>query len=138
MERKLNAKETLFVQYYCSDAKFNATKAAILAGYSEKSARSKASQLLTKVNIQAAIQEFMSRVTEEAEVTTLYLVKRLKEESEYMGEGSSHSGRIAALKILTDYTGGFDKNKTKHDHRSTDGSMSPRRTLADFYADHGK
>ena len=34
--------------------KFNATKAAIEAGYSEKSARSKASQLLTIVNIQGS------------------------------------------------------------------------------------
>jgi phage terminase small subunit len=60
-----------------------------------------------------AIQEFMSKATNNALVTTEGLVEKLLAEAEYVGEGASHSARIAALKTLTDYTGGFDNNKQK-------------------------
>jgi phage terminase small subunit len=54
-EKKLTAKERLFVQYYLVD--FNATQAAIAAEYSKKSARQLAARLLSKVHIQAAIKK---------------------------------------------------------------------------------
>ena len=75
----LNDRERKFVESYCSDAKFNGTKAAINAGYSEKSARSKASQLLTKVNIHDAIQEFMNKESEKASITVQSLIEELNE-----------------------------------------------------------
>ena len=122
---ELTAKERMFVESYCGDSKFNATKAAIKAGYSEKTARSKGSQLLTKVNVQEAVQDFMAKASEKALVTTAEVVSRLWEEANSREEGSSQGGRIAALKILTDFTGGFDANKQKIDHSSSDGSMTP-------------
>ncbi len=75
----LNDRERKFVESYCSDAKFNGTKAAINAGYSEKTARSKASQLLTKVNIQDAVQDFMNKESEKASVTVQSLIEELNE-----------------------------------------------------------
>jgi phage terminase small subunit len=56
--KKLTEKERikLFIRYY-PKLKFNGTKAAIEAGYSKKSARAKASQLLAKVNVQKAIKK---------------------------------------------------------------------------------
>lgn len=76
---ELNDRERKFVESYCSDAKFNGTKAAVNAGYSEKSARSKASQLLTKVNIHNAIQEFMNKESEKASITVQSLIEELNE-----------------------------------------------------------
>ena len=109
---KLTDKQRSFIEHYCSNG-FNATQAAISAGYSEKTAQEQSSRLLSNVIISDAIQEFMGKATKKALITTEDIVKRLMDESEYVGEGSSHSARIAALKTLTDYTGGFDNNKQK-------------------------
>jgi phage terminase small subunit len=51
---KLTAKQSKFVSEYLIC--FNATRAAIAAGYSKKTARSMGSQLLTHINIQAELQ----------------------------------------------------------------------------------
>ncbi|MCG8016300.1 MAG: terminase small subunit [Candidatus Thiodiazotropha sp. 'RUGA'] len=59
---------------------FNATRAAIEAGYSEKSARSKASQLLTIVNIQAAISEQVKAQQERILVDADYLLAVLRDD----------------------------------------------------------
>ena len=48
-----------FVQAYMG----NATEAAIKAGYSEKTARSKGSQLLTKIDIKKAIEQRETKQT---------------------------------------------------------------------------
>lgn len=121
---ELTSKQQRFVEEYCSNG-FNATKAAIAAGYSEKTADVIGSENLGKPSIQKSVQEFMNTASEKALVTTEWIVKRLAEEAEYYDEGSSHSARISALKTLTDFTGGFDKNKQTVDHKSTDGTMTP-------------
>ena len=54
---KLTPQMTKFCEEYIVD--FNGTKAAIRAKYSKKSARSKASQLLTNVNVQAEIKRLI-------------------------------------------------------------------------------
>lgn len=51
----LNPKQQAFVREYITD--FNATAAAIRAGYSEKTAKSHGNRLMTNVDIQAAIAE---------------------------------------------------------------------------------
>ncbi len=59
MEKKkvLTSKQQRFCQEYLID--LNATKAAIRAGYSKKTARSQGQRMLTNVDIQAAIQQRM-------------------------------------------------------------------------------
>lgn len=56
-QRKLTTKEAAFVAHYLGDAKFNGTKAAILAGYSERSAYSIASENLKKPEIIARVRD---------------------------------------------------------------------------------
>jgi len=109
---KLTDKQRRFIEEYCSNG-FNATQAAISAGYSKNTASETGSENLGKPQIQQAVQEFMSKATEKALITTEGLVEKLLAEAEYDGEGASHSARISALKTLTDYTGGFDNNKQK-------------------------
>ena len=71
----LSTKQIAFVEHYLTH--WNAAKAAILAGYSERSARSIGSENLTKPDIQAAIaarlaelqmsaDEVLTRLTEQA------------------------------------------------------------------------
>lgn len=120
-KQKLTDKQRRFVEFYCGECKFNATQAAIKAGYSENTARNTGYENMTKPDILKGIQEFMNQVTNEALVTTEWIVGRLKLESERDDEGSSHSARIGALGKLSDYTGGFDKNKNHTVHSGTVG-----------------
>lgn len=109
---KLTDKQRRFVEEYCSNG-FNATQAAISAGYSEKTAKQQGCENLAKPYVQEFIQEFMSKATEKALLTTEDVVRGLLKEAEYEGEGASPSARVSAWKALTDYTGGFDANKQK-------------------------
>lgn len=63
----LPAKHRRFVEEYVID--FNGTQAAIRAQFSKKSARSQASRLLTKRNIQDAIRALTMKAAEKAELS---------------------------------------------------------------------
>jgi len=64
----LNPKHRRFAEEYVVD--FHGTKAAIRAGYSKKSARIQASQLLANPNIMAAVQFLMQKVSAKLELTS--------------------------------------------------------------------
>lgn len=55
-------KRKAFVRFYLGEAQGNATRAAIMAGYSQKTARQQASDLLTRPDIQKAIQKYTTKV----------------------------------------------------------------------------
>ena len=74
---KLTAKQKLFADEYIID--FNATRAAIAAGYSEKTARQVSCENLTKPNIQSAIANAMKERNERVEVNADYVLNRLVE-----------------------------------------------------------
>lgn len=77
MARKaLPDKQARFVEEYLID--LNATQAAIRAGYSEKTARQQAYQLLGRAHIQDAILEAKQRRTERTEVTQDAVVEELR------------------------------------------------------------
>jgi len=63
----LNAKQARFVDEYLVD--LNATQAAIRAGYSEKTARQQASDLLAHPDIDGAIQAARHRLSEATGIT---------------------------------------------------------------------
>lgn len=64
---KLNDRQRQFVREYLID--FNATQAAIRAGYSPKAATAVASRLLTNANVSAAIEEGRQRLAEKTDIT---------------------------------------------------------------------
>jgi len=79
----LNDRQASFVEYYLDG--WNATQAAIDAGYAEKSARMQASRLLTKDNIKERIrqrmvelsmgpEEVIRRLTEQASTNASYFL----------------------------------------------------------------
>ena len=72
---KLTDKKEAFCREYIVD--FNATKAVIRAGYSEKTANRIASQLLSKLDIQERISELKSIRMERIDVNADYVLKRL-------------------------------------------------------------
>jgi phage terminase small subunit len=65
----LTPKEEKFCSEYV--LLLNATQAAINAQYSEKTARSKGSQLLTKVNVQNRIEYLRENLAETAGISAL-------------------------------------------------------------------
>ncbi|HXH57924.1 terminase small subunit [Iamia sp.] len=75
--KALEPKQEAFVAAYLGSARLNATKAAILAGYSERGARTRGSLLLANANIQAAIQAWRDEVRASAIAQVEYRVDRL-------------------------------------------------------------
>lgn len=74
---KLTPRQKKFVLEYAKDR--NGAQAAIRAGYSEKGAAVMASQLLTKPNVQEALEKAVKRVDEATKIDAEYVRRRLAE-----------------------------------------------------------
>jgi phage terminase small subunit len=72
---RLNAKQLRFIAEYLRD--FNATQAAIRAGYSEKTARSIGSALLTNPDIAAAVEAKQQEQLDEIEASEERIILEL-------------------------------------------------------------
>jgi phage terminase small subunit len=76
----LNEQQRLFVQEYRKD--WNATQAAIRAGYSKRTAKQAGSRLLTHVDVRMALAEAHERVAKRVDVTVEGIVRDLAEVAE--------------------------------------------------------
>ena len=74
IKKKFTAKQQAFVDEYPLDK--NATKAAIRAGYSEKTAYSQGQRLLKKVEIKAAIDRKLQQAADKVDVSIERVVAR--------------------------------------------------------------
>lgn len=66
---KLKPRKELFVKEYLADRERNATRAAIAAGYSKKTAYSIGSRLLKTVDVSKRIEELTAKRAEKLEIT---------------------------------------------------------------------
>lgn len=71
---KLSPKKEKFVNEYLKD--FNATQAAIRAGYSEKTARSQGQRLLTNADVKQGIAEKNKKLTKNIRLTMTAFAKK--------------------------------------------------------------
>lgn len=94
VEPKLTAKQKRFVDEYLID--FNATQAAIRAGYSENTAQQIGAENLTKPLIKAEISKMTGLLEEKALITKEMVIQGLLDEARCIDEGSSHSARVSA------------------------------------------
>lgn len=113
---KLTAKQTRFVQEYMVD--LNATQAAIRAGYSKKTANRIASENLSKLDIQIAIQEAQKARQKRTEVAQDYVIGKLKEitdkdASDCQDSDLKYSSKIRALELLGKHLNLFDRQGSK-------------------------
>ena len=130
-ERGLTPRQRAFVNEYLID--LNATAAAIRAGYSRKTARSIGQENLTKPDIVAAITRAQEKRTKRTDLTADLVIRRLREEADDRSKGSSHSARVAALKLLGQHLGLFPKQVTHTGRVGVDidaGRDLARRALA--------
>ena len=106
---KLTNKQERFVDEYLVD--FNATQAAIRAGYSEHTAKSIASENLTKPDIAEAIRNRLVAKKKKTQLDADFVIHSLMAESMDQGERSSHGARVQALAHLGKVLGLFAPEK---------------------------
>lgn len=99
----LTEKERIFADEYIKTT--NATQSAIKAGYSEKTSRSKGSQLLTKVNVRQYIDAVMNERSKNtiatADEVLKYLTRVMRgEEKDAFGLDVSVADRTKAAELL--------------------------------------
>ncbi len=82
----MNPKQARFVQEYLVDS--NGTQAAIRAGYAPKGAKVRASRLLTKGNIKAALTAARAVTAKRVAITEDWLVAEFKENHRLAREGN--------------------------------------------------
>lgn len=134
----LNEKQKIFCQEYIID--FNGTRAAIVAGYSKKTARSMASENLTKPDIQQHLKELINQRSERTKITQDEVVANIVEVMQrcmqakpvlFMGhqvqdeEGNNlwkfdSQGANKALDMLMKHTGGY-----KEDNKQQQANITP-------------
>ena len=99
----MNAKQRAFAVEYIKDK--NATQAAIRAGYSEKTARSIANELLAKPDIAHAIEELQKAAEARAGITVDKIVERINRIAE--DPRTAPRDRLKADELLGKYLGMF-------------------------------
>ena len=106
---KLNAKQRKFCEEYVKDN--NGAKAAIKAGYGERSARSKASQLLTIVNVRGYIDELKAEMLKQCQIEAHAVLEMLLREAQDLDNPGST--RVQAQIALGKHIGLFT-DKVEH------------------------
>ncbi len=75
--RKLTPKQILFVDCYLGAARSNATKAALMAGYSARSVNSEAAQLMANTKVKAYLNRRQADLRRRLDVTQEKIVKEM-------------------------------------------------------------
>lgn len=104
---ELTAQQRTFVSAYLGEAAGNATKAAIIAGYSEKAARQVASRLLTYAHIQHAIEGRL----EKHDLRTDAILRRLGKLAYATPDKVTGADVIGASKVILQVNGALKDTK---------------------------
>jgi len=96
----LPLKRRAFAYHYAGAAAFNATKAAVMAGYSERTARQMGAELLSEPAILELIGFLAHERLRAASITAADVIAALLTEATRTGPGTSHSARVQALTTL--------------------------------------
>ena len=92
-KKDLSEKQKKFCREYLKH--FNASTAAISAGYSRKTARQSGYQLLTNIYIQTYLANLINKQAEKAELSVEWIIKELKQLYERCQSSLSSPGAIA-------------------------------------------
>jgi phage terminase small subunit len=100
---KLVPKQLLFIEEYLVDQ--NATKAAIRAGYSARTAGQTGFRMLRKPQIMAAVNKGLSAKQEKINLTSELVITGLVTEARGDGPDTSPSARVSAWSVLAKILG---------------------------------
>lgn len=98
--RELSLQQIDFVKYYCHEAHGNATKAAIMAGYSVETARNQGCRLLTKDYIKQAIRVELSEIAEKQQFDKIESEQLLRDLLQRCRESKDRAVEIATIREL--------------------------------------
>jgi phage terminase small subunit len=121
-----SAKQAMFCQEYTID--LNATQAAIRSGYSEASAKEIGYENLTKPHIAKRIKEIQADRARALSITQEWVLSRLQENAINCLSGGEEGNPAAANKALELLGKHMAMFTDKVDHRSSDGTMTPKDT----------
>lgn len=111
----LNDKQKAFVYNYLKHK--NGARAAREAGYSEKTARTIADQLLTKLDVRLEIEKGLERLADRANITAERNVRRIAEIA-YHSKKAKHSDVLKACELIGKTFGQFkDVSETTNTHQ---------------------
>ena len=127
MSKDLTAKQRRFVEEYLID--FNATQAAIRAGYSVRTAQQMGSENLSKPVIAAAIHEGTTAIAAAVSVTIPQVVAGLWREANNNSTGASHAARVSAWTQLGKHLGMFPNRQMQPLKRVEDMTEAELRLL---------
>ncbi len=99
----MNTKEARFVAEYLIDG--NATRAAVRAGYSDRSASQLGYRLLKKDHIRKAIDEGRARLAKKAEVTAKGVLSDVQRVFELAVQAGQYSAALKAQELLGRHLG---------------------------------
>lgn len=136
MKRNLNERYLLFCKAYLAGNEFNATKAAIAAGFSKKTARQAGNRLLTNVDIQAYLKKEMDKLNNKLDITIEWKMQMLKDCAEKCmsghatKEGFIHpSGLVGSLSELNKMQGHYAPEKSINANVTVDPDTEESRNL---------
>jgi len=101
---KLNNKQLAFVEEYLANG-FNGTKAAIKAGYSQRTAYSIANELLKKPEIQEVIDEKKKELAARSTITKEELLADLKHIKDLNKDNPRSANSLKAIEIINKMLG---------------------------------
>lgn len=144
----MNERQKLFVKHYLIDP--NATKAAIAAGYSEKTARKIGSRLLTNVDVKAELEQKSTKRAANLDITADRVLReiallgfsnmqdytRVQDGDAYVDLSAVTRDQFAAIQEITveEYTEG--RGEDKRDIRKTKLKLSDKRGSLDLLGRH--
>jgi hypothetical protein len=108
-QTNLTPRQSRFVDEYLVD--LNATQAAIRAGYSARTANEQGPRLLVNVRIATAIQTAQEVRSQRVLIAQDDVLRGLHREATWMGDGSSHSARVAAWGLIARHLGMLDRRQ---------------------------
>lgn len=114
--QRLKERQRRFVKHYLIEP--NATKAAISAGYSEKTAKQIGSRLLTNVVVKAAIEDGAIKIAEKLDITAGYVLGKIKETVERCSQGEKFeaSAVLKGSELLGKHLRLFGENALHANH----------------------
>lgn len=95
---ELSIKQKTFIAEYLKDG--NATRSAITAGYSEKTAKEQGARLLTNVNVKDELAKRFKRQQERTEITADYVLNGIKAVAE---STEKDNDKLKAFELLGKY-----------------------------------
>lgn len=84
---------------------------AIRAGYSPRTANEQGARLLANASVAAAAQSAQLARSERLQLTQDHVLRGLHREATWMGDGSSHSARVAAWGLIAKHLGMLDRRQ---------------------------